>query len=225
VVLKRGHGRLILVAAYALCAGACGNGLASGSSGNQVLFNFYSSLPTGDSLPPTARLGVLWTDLLQRQPDVLMPPDWFGTDIGDSPTGFATNIYRLPPAAALFRIDTPDGRDSIEMAFGELFVFDDADHNGAFEIDRADVDAGMAPSDRYLAGAPQAIVYVARSFSTAQNGFPLGPSLLTGYATVFFSCHGGQVPDQIIPDSGVQFVMQPGKTLPEIRTCMRTHSP
>jgi hypothetical protein len=33
------------------------------------------------------------------------------------------------------------------------------------------------------------------------------------------------VPDQIIPDSGVQFVMQPGKTLPEIRTCMRTHSP
>jgi hypothetical protein len=223
VVLKRDRRSLILVAAYALCAGACGNGLTSGSSGNQTLFSFFSSLPAGDSLPSTARLGVLWTDLLQRQPDVLMPPDWFSTNIGDSPAVFGTNVYRLPPAAALFRIDTPDGRDSIEMAFGELFLFEDADYNGTFKVDRPD--AGTAQSDRYLAGAPQAIVYVARSFSNPQNGFPLGASLLPGYSTLFFNCHGGQVPDEIIQNSGVGFVMQPGENLPEIRTCMRTHSP
>jgi hypothetical protein len=223
LVLKRGRGGLILVGAYALCAGACGNGLASGNSGNEAMFTFGAALAPGDSLPPTARLGVLWTDLLQRQPDVPMPPSWFSSTLGaDTPQGFLINFYRLPPAAALFRIDTSDG-DSIEMAFGEIVIFDDAGGDGGLHIDGPH--AEMAPPGSYLAGTADAIIYVARPFSSGRDGFPLGPSLSAGYTTLFFDCHGTQVVDEIRQNVGVQFVLQPSQDLPEIRTCMRTHSP
>ena len=223
MVLKRRGGGLILIGAYALCAGACGNGLESGKSGSQALFTFGAAFSPGESLPPTARVGVIWTDLLQRQPDVPMPPSWFSSSLGaDPPQGFLINFYRTPPPAALFRIYTSDG-DSIEMAFGEIVIFDDAGGDGALHIDGPR--AEMALPDSYLAGSIDAIIYVARPFSSGRDGFPLGPALSAGYSTLFFGCHGTQVAEEIRQNVGVQFVLQPSADLPEIRTCMRTHSP
>jgi hypothetical protein len=171
------------------------------------MYRFGAALPPGDTLPPTARLGVIWTDLLERRPDTAMPRDWLSSTIAsDSPQAFVTSLYRPPPPGALFQLDTSDG-DSIEMAFGEIFIFDDAQ------------------PDTYLAGSAEAIIYVARPFAYARDGFPLGPTFSLGYTTLFFDCHGYQVPQDIRQNAAVQFVLQPSSSLPEIRTCMRTHSP
>jgi hypothetical protein len=225
VVLKRGRGVLVLFGAGVVCTGACGPGLAPGTSGDQPLLTFGSQLASSDGVPNGAnvRLGVIWTDPLQRQPDVPMPSDWFSTTLSPKRLdAFTTTFYRPPPPAALFPIDTPGGGDEIEMAFGEAFIFDDGDDDGAYQIHGAD--AEMAPPDRYLAGSPEAIVYVSRPFSRAQITFPLGPAILPGYTTLAFFCTG-QVPGDIKQNFGMGFVLQPSQTLPEIRTCLRSHSP
>jgi hypothetical protein len=210
----------------AVGAAACGTGVAPGNSGDRPLYAFGASLASSSGVPSDAhpRLGVLWTDPLQRQPDVPMPPDWFTSDLGrDTFDGFVTTLYRPPPPAAMLRIDSPSGGDWIEMALGELIVFDDADQDGAFRVDGPR--AEMASPDGYLAAAGnEVLVYVARPFSYAQDGFPLGPAIIPGYTTLTFLC-SGQVAGEIRQNVGVQFVLQPSRLLPEIRTCMRTHSP
>jgi hypothetical protein len=224
VVLSQGRAILVLVGA--VCAGACGNGLAPGTSGDRAMFIMGARLASGGGVPAGANLraGVIWTDPLQRQPDVPMPSDWLSSTVArDTFDGFLITFYRPPPPAALFRIDAPYGGDSIEMAFGQAIIFDDVDNNGVFQIDGPH--AQMAAPDSYLAATgPEAIVYVARPFSNAQDGFPLGPAILPGYTQLYFFCNG-QVVREIRQNVGMQFVLQPSQNLPEIGTCMRTHSP
>jgi len=225
VVLKRGPHLLLVAGACAVVAAACGRGVAPGTSADQALYAFGSRLLSASGIPMTARprLGVIWTDPLQRQPDVPMPPDWLSSNLDrDTFDSFVSNIFRPPPPEALVRIDAPSGGDWMEMAFGETIIFDDAGKNGLFRIDGPR--AEMASPDSYLASTEEVLVYVARPFSYAQDGFPLGPAILPGYTTLAFFC-SGQVPGQIRQNVAMEFVVQPSQTFLEIRTCLRTHSP
>jgi hypothetical protein len=216
---------LALACSYAAGAAACGTGLAPGTSGEQPLFAFGARLVSGNGVPATARprFGVIWTDPLQRQPDLPMPPEWLSSNLDrDTFDGFLTTLYRPPPPAAIVRIDAPYGGDWMELAFGEPIIFDDAEQNGLFRIDGPS--AQMASPDSYLAGSAEVLVYVARPFANAQDGFPLGAAILHGYTTLALIC-SGQVLGQLRQNAGVQFVLQPSQTFPELRTCMRTHSP
>jgi hypothetical protein len=226
VVLKPGRRVLVLAGACAVGAAACGAGLAPGTSADRPLYAFGAQLGSSNGIPPDARprLGVIWTDPLQRQSDVPMPADWLGSNLDrDTFGGFLTSVYRRPPPAAMVRIDSPSGSDWMEMAFGEVIIFDDAEQNGVFRIDGPR--AEMAAPDRYLASSEEVLVYVARPFSNAQDGFPLGPAILPGYTTLAFFCNGPVPGQQIRQNVGMQFVAQPSQTLPEIRTCLRTHTP
>jgi hypothetical protein len=217
---------MVLAGLCVVGAAACGTGLAPGTSADQPLYAFGAQLTSSNGVPKSARprLGVIWTDPLQRQPDVPMPSDWLHSNLDrDSFDGFLTTLYRPPPPAAMVRIDAPSGGDWMEMAFGEVIIFDDVEQNGLFRIDGPR--AEMASPDSYLASSEEVLVYVARPFSNGQDGFPLGAAILHGYTTLAFFCNG-QVPGQMIRQNvGVQFVPEPSQTLPEIRTCMRTHTP
>jgi len=230
--------RIAIAAALGLCAGwgtsGCGSGVMPGTGFDTALFSFQASVIPAGALPPDAHplVGLIWSDPLQGKPDVVMPAQWISATPGDAAwTELTVRIFRPPPPAALIDI-TSSGGDHAQMALGELVIVDD-DGDGTFRISgpRAEIaqadgaGAGSAKkSDSYLAGAFQPLVYVARPFRSSTLAFPVFPPGQVGYHLVDYGCDGRLSRGPNVPKT-TSFQMQPSRFLPELRNCMRSHSP
>jgi hypothetical protein len=165
-------------------------------------------------------VGIIWTDPLQHQPDVVMPRTWVTSELSPAKlTNFLVHVYRPPPPSAIVTITAPSG-DQAELAVGELVIVNDVDGDG---FDVAGPHAEMVGSDSYLAAATQVLVYVARPFATNQSAFPLLVSR-DAYTVMEFACNG-LVSAGTMEDKAVAFGPQLSRVLPEPRSCDRTHSP
>lgn len=225
-----GRGRRSFRAALGLAAAASAgvlacDGVTPGGAFDAPMFTISAAFIPNTVLPAGARpiVGVLWTDPLQRQPDVVMPAAWMSSTDIDPASGtlaFQTEVFRPPPPRAVVDLRAASGDDT-SLAFGELVVVDDADGDGTFAV--SGPHAQIAPPDAYLAGSSNALVYVARPFAQIQPGFPLAGTN-PGYQTVNFECNG-QISQGTAVESSTEFALQPSPTLPEIRNCRRTHSP
>jgi hypothetical protein len=228
-------GRAALLGAAALAAAAgCGNGLSPGNTADAPEMVIYAAGPTASQLPAGSNplVGIIWTDPLQRGPDVTMPGRWVTSDLRattDFGSTFVIRIFRPPPAGAVVTIDSPaaiadptsPSADRIDLAVGELVVVDDVDGDGAFAV--SGPHAELAAPDRYLAVSQQTVVYVARPFALSQPQFPLGV-LMPGYQALDYQCTG-QVSRGPISTLGAIFQVVVSNSLPETRICDRTHSP
>ena len=220
----------IAAAAGALaCAGGCGGGVTAGDTYDQPLYPspYSSKLLANATLPATAKpiVGVLWSDPLQRRPDGVLPRGWFGTDLASQSVGkFTFALYRPPPPAAIVRITAPDGLDFADVALADAVLVDDQDGDGDFRP--SGIHAEIGPKDSYLAGSLQVILYVARPFSRLPSTFPL-PYKHPGYSLIDFHCSGqtGQTSGGAEEVFELQFISQASQRLPEVRNCLRTHSP
>jgi hypothetical protein len=231
LVLNAGRGRLFsfsacLLAALGLAAGASAcDGITPGSAFDRPMFTIDADFIPNTVLPAAAHpiVGVLWTDPLQRRPDVVMPAGWSSSSDIDPASGtltFQADLFRPPPPEAVVDLRAASGDDT-SLAFGELVVVDDADGDGTFGV--SGPHAEIAPPDSYLAGTTSVLVYVARPFAEVESAFPLAGTN-AGYQTVNFECNG-QLSQETAIESSAEFVLQPSLTLPEIRNCRRTHSP
>jgi hypothetical protein len=216
-----------VAAAAALAAGlsAC-SGITPGNAYDLPLFSLPGSFIPNTVLPMPISpvLAVLWTDPLQRQPDVLMPAEWLSAHLDASVaagTTFYTDIFRAPPPAAMVEIAAPSG-DAARLALGEIVIADKAD-GGAIDVQGPA--AEIAAPDRYIAGALQALLYVERPFATSQpTTYPLATATQAGYQVIDFQCTG-KASAGPLSVGGAIFVAQTSQILPEIRDCERTHAP
>jgi hypothetical protein len=231
LVLSAGRGRRFSFSVcrwaalgLAVSASAC-DGITPGGAFDRPMFTIVAAFIPNTTLPAATHpiVGVLWTDPLQRQPDVVMPAAWMSStaiDPASSTLPFETNVFRPPPPEAVVDLRAPSGHVT-SLAFGELVVVDDADGDGTFQV--SGPRAEIALPDSYLAGSGNALLYVARPFAELELGFPLAGTN-PGYQTVNFQCNG-QLSLGTAVEAGTQFQLQPSPTLPEIRDCRRTHSP
>ena len=168
-------------------------------------------------------MGLLWTDPLQRSPDVPQPARGIAsTVIGDT---FHIDVYGPPPAAAMVEIASPGG-PSLRLALAEIVMIDDQNGDGTFEV--SGPDATIGGGDRYLAGANTVLVYLDRSYpSLPPAGNLLAVTGSQGYQLVVYACDHQSILSVNVPDlvTGTVVYPQPSMTLPEARSCARTHSP
>ena len=197
------------------------------------------------ALPAGARplVSVIWTDPLERRPDMAMPARWIDSTVAGAAASlgietranaiapFALHLFRAPPADALVEIPSPSG-EVAAMAFGELVVVDDTDGDGAFQIDGHGTlvgggqgVSGVIARDRYVAGSQEMLVYVARPFSPAAAvGFHLVQGTKTGYQLMKYVCEG-RLLSAVTPAPYADLEPQTTVELVRRRTCMNTHSP
>ena len=179
------------------------------------------------------RVGILWTDPLERQPDVPMPATYLGSTrtsrYPDADT-FSIALYRPPPPAAMVEIDDGhDGGQIARLAVGELVLFDDANDDGRFALVGEEAEIA-APGTAFLGGSDSVVAYVARPFTGATAAsFPLAGLDMTGYALLNIRCGGDDSRilkgvDNVL-SRALNFVFQQSDTFPEVRPCLRTHSP
>jgi hypothetical protein len=129
------------------------------------------------------------------------------------------------------------------MAVGEIVLFDDKDGDGGFAVKGPR--ASIVGPDEYLAGSTVVLRYLVRPFEGLPPGvrderFPLGLTAKNpGYDLVSLYCAGRvletepRIATGAPPNDGqgrpiVNLILQymPGEVaFPEVRTCMRTHSP
>jgi hypothetical protein len=217
---------IVAGACAALAVPACNAGVTPAAAYDEPLFTFQANLTGGDALAGATNptFGVVWTDPLQRRPDVVMPAGWADSEVPrGSLQAFDTRLYRPPPPEAIVAVNGPSG-DKAELAFGEIVIFDDLDADGTFTVSGPHAEIESKDKDNYLAGSFQVLVYVARPFSTLDITFPIFSSNFTGYALIDYACNG-QVSLRTSERALANFVMQPSQRLPEIRHCRRTHSP
>jgi hypothetical protein len=219
--------------ALVFSSAACGEGLVPGTSYDQPLFSFGGSIrPEGgiaiardrtDAAPARhPRVSLLWTDPLQRQPDVPAPSRTVGSTIDVENDSFTLDVFRPPPAGALVDVTAPSGEVST-LALAEIVIVDDADGDGTFRV--AAADAAIAPPDLYLAGSVIVLAYVAHPYPTPQIDFPLVPAGTVGFQLLSYQCEG-QITHGIdtVPQGAVDLVLQSSLTFPELRSCRRAHS-
>jgi len=224
-----------------LCAGwgasGCGKGVMPGTGFETPLFTFPAHVTPNGTIPAGARplVGLIWSDPLQGKPDVVMPASWIsatpqGSDGDASWNELTIRVFRPPPPAALIDITAPGG-DHAQMALGELVIVDD-DGDGTFRVSgpRAEIAQEKTDgktdgkTDSYLAGAFQPLIYVARPFQSTTLAFPLFPSGQVGYQLVDYGCDGRLSRGPAV-SSSTTFQVQASRFLPELRNCMRSHSP
>jgi hypothetical protein len=223
----------IAVASFLLAA--CQQGVLPGNAYDQPLSSFtglvrpLGTIPTtttgsdGAVLPTKPIMGLLWTDPLQRVPDVPQPARGIASQVVDDT--FQIDVYGPPPAAAMVDIPSPGG-PSMRMALEEIVMIDDQNGDGTFEVSGSD--AAIGDGDLYLAGANTVLVYLDRDYAP----LPLGANLLAvsgkqGYQLVVYVCDH-QTISQVVaqdPAGGTIEYTQPSTALPEVRSCARTHSP
>jgi hypothetical protein len=222
------------MALVACAGGACGEAVVSGDAYDQPLFTFRGVIrPAGELASVLAsdgvvaasrpRVSLLWTDPLQRQPDVPAPPYSVRSSVGPDDT-FVVEVFRRPPPAALVDITAPGG-ETAKLALAEIVVIDDADGDGGFRVNgpRADIEA----PDAYLGASPNVLVYVLQPFPKSLAGDdPIAPASTTGFAVVSYDCSGPRArPAVTVKPDDVDLVVARSVALPEVRTCRRSHSP
>jgi hypothetical protein len=242
MVLNGARSRCLWLFAMAAClttAAGCTSGVVPGRAYEDPLDlpgRLLGSLPKGAR--PLA--SVIWTDPLERRPDVAMPARWIDSTVAEATAaaGASTNtiasftlrLFRAPPAEALAEIPSPSG-DVALMAFGELVIVDDGDGDGTFQIDGHGTlggggrGAAEATPDRYLAGSQEMLVYVVRPFPPAAGAnFHLVQGAKTGYQLMKYVCEG-RVLSRVVPAVHADLEPQTSGELVRRRTCMNTHSP
>jgi len=234
---------ITVVGVLAVLPGACKSGVVPGNAYESSL-DLQAVLvgPLPEGAHPIAT--VIWTDPLQRGPDVAMPARWIDSTVAtaapeNAPADdgssfrapFTLRLFRAPPPEALVDIASPDGRSVARLALGELAIVDDADGDGTVHIDAhgtmaAPVGAGGAPPrDRYIAFGEQVLAYVERPFpADIAATFPLAPGAGTGYRFFTYVCEG-RLLSATTPAGGAAMDPQTSVELLQRRTCMRTHSP
>jgi len=225
---------LLAVAAFAaLVAAGCGQALVPGTTYDGPLITLGGTIgPPGGLEDARDRNGagparnplvtLLWTDPLQRQPDVPAPAWTLGSTVDRENNTFTMDVFRPPPASALVDVAAPSGEVST-LALAEIVMIDDADGDGTFRVDgpRAEI----APPDLYLAGSVSVLAYVTRPYP-AQVESPVVPDGVVGFQALTYYCFG-QVTARInqTPPGAVDLIVQPSTDFPELRNCRRTHSP
>ena len=222
-----------LLTGLALGAGLCAcGGLTPGNAFDQPLFSFSGAFIPNSVLPSgtTPLVAVLWSDPLQRQPDVLMPRSWISATVDPGvvvPETVHADIFRPPPPEAIVEIASPTGGDAARLALGEIVIADDADGDGVIHVEgpaaKIEGSDGASARDSYIAGAVEVLLYVERPFAMSQTTFPLAAST-AGYHLVNFLCTG-KFSGGTREGGDVEFVAQTSQVLPEIRDCLRTHAP
>lgn len=221
--------------AYAfVSAGACGENVVPGDAYERALFTFGGVIRPGGALAGVLgrdhtsaasrpRVSLLWTDPLQRGPDVPAPAYSVRSSVSPDDT-FVVDVFRLPPAAAVVDIDTSGG-ETATLALAEIVVIDDADDDGTFRVSgpRADIES----PDIYLGGSPNVLVYVHRPFpAPLVGGDAIAPAGTLGFDVVSYDCSGPMArPAQRVGPELVEIVVYQSLALPEVRTCRRSHSP
>lgn len=227
--------RLRAAAAIALLAGGCGKGLVAGTTYDRPLLTITGTLrPAGalrnardraNSGPPRRPLlTLLWTDPLQRRPDLPAPAHAVRSTVDAAADTFELQVFRAPPAAALVDVAAPGGGGVATLAVAEIVAIDDADGDGTFRASGARAD--IAAPDLYLAGSTAVVTYLARPFADPQAGFPLAATNAPGFDLAGYDCEGPVSRGiQRVAAAQVEMVLQPSLTLPEVRTCRRSHAP
>jgi hypothetical protein len=207
---------------------ACDKTLVPGTAYDQPLFSFRAGVRPRGGLSNAAhpRIGLLWIDPLQRQPDLPGPAHWIESSapIDDA---FSVDVFRPPPPQALVDIPAPTpSADVTTIALAEIVLIDDHDQDGTFRV--SGPRGEIAGDDRYLAGCDILLAYVARPYAQLQPNFPIVPTPTsgTGYELVSYSCAGPLATQvQLFPPSTISLTLQPSRFFPDVRTCRRSHSP
>ena len=209
--------------------GACGKGLVPGSAHDQPMLP-----PFGGAIRPHGALAaavnpiatVLWTDPLQRFPDVPMPAWAIHSTVTRSDDdavddSFSVEVYRPPPPDAV--VEVPSGMDETALiAVGELVIVDDRDRDGTFRV--TGPTAEIVAPDRFLGGSYQLLTYVERPFATPTTGTPTTFPGQVGYRLANCVCEGRNVVISPVPSQALQVIVQPSVSFPEVRNCGRSHS-
>jgi hypothetical protein len=169
-------------------------------------------------------VSVLWTDPLQRYPDVIMPASRLRSAVDTAADTFTLDIFRPPPPEAVFDLVDASGKDLSKLGFGELVIVDDQDGDGGFRAHgpRATID----PPEQYLAGSANVLTYVALPFQPGEVTSPLTLPAQTGYAVVNYVCQGQISASTVEVDPReVDLVLQASQDFPDVRTCRTSHRP
>jgi hypothetical protein len=215
----------MLVVALALGGSACGSGLVPGATYDQPLLSFNGTISPAGGLIGAQHpiLGLLWTDPLQRQPDVTMPASWLQSSVNANADTFAIDVFRPPPPEAVVDLADPSGAIS-RLAVAEIVIVDDQNGDGTFQVEgpRATISA----PERYLAGSANVLTYVDRPFSAPQINSPLTLPAQVGYALVNYVCQGQlSAATHSVNQGAVEMVLQPSQDFPDVRTCRASHGP
>jgi len=213
---------------------ACGD--LTSANLQRPMFAFSAQLTEGTSWPAMARplVGIVWSDPLQRQPDVAMPQSWLEPQWDAPPLGTSVEIrlFRPPPPEALAEIEIDDAeraRDVARLAVGDVVVVDDGDGDGRFAIQGplatlASNQQAPEHPDVYIAAASAMLLYVERPFASPHTGSPLWPATRPGYQLVNYDCAGRVlVGSKLVADTNLSIDVS--AALPEHRNCLRTHRP
>jgi hypothetical protein len=215
----------MLVVALALGGSACGRGLVPGATYDQPLLSFSGTISPAGGLIGAQHpiLGLLWTDPLQRQPDVTMPASWLQSSVNANADTFAIDIFRPPPPEAVVDLADPSGAIS-RLAVAEIVIVDDQNGDGTFQVEgpRATISA----PERYLAGSANVLTYVDRPFSAPQLNSPLTLPAQVGYALVNYVCQGQlSAATHAVNQDAVEMLLQPSQDFPDVRSCRASHGP
>jgi hypothetical protein len=174
--------------------------------------------------PTRPRMGVLWTDPLQRVPDVPQPARGIESSVSTTLDTFQIDIYGPPPAQAMVSVPIPNG-ESMRLAYGEIVMIDDQNGDGTFAVSGAD--AKIASPDRYLAGSNTVLVYLDQTYPSLPDKTLVAVTGEKGYQLIFYACDNETVGMVLVqdPDGGAIASTQPSTTFPDVRACARTHSP
>ena len=222
------------VAGFVLAA--CQQGVVPGNAYDQPwsfsgIARPVGTIPTtttgadGALLPTKPIMGLLWTDPLQRVPDMPQPARGIASVVSVADETFHIDVYGLPPAAAMVEIPSTSGQP-LRLALAEIVMIDDQNDDGTFEV--SGPDATIGDGDRYLAGGNTVLVYLDRSYTS----LPPAESLLAatgtaGYQLVVYVCDRQSISEVLQQGAlgGTVEFTQPSTALPEVRSCARTHSP
>jgi hypothetical protein len=216
---------------------ACQQGVVPGNS-YDTPYSFSGRVFPGQTIPATTadesdggipqptkpRMGVLWTDPLQRVPDLPQPARGIESSVSTALDTFQIDIYGPPPAQAMVDVPIPNG-ESMRLAYGEIVMIDDQNGDGTFAVSGAD--AKIAPPDRYLAGSSTVLVYLDQTYSSVPDKTLVAVTGEKGYQLIVYWCDNETVGMVLAqdPDGGAIASTQPSTTFPDVRACARTHSP
>jgi hypothetical protein len=217
---------LVLLAAIGIAASACGGGVLPGNAYDRPLISLKGNIRPSGGLAQAVRpfVSVVWTDPLQRQPDVIMPANRLRSAVDTAADTYTLDIFRPPPPDAVFDLVDASGEARSKLGFGELVIIDDEDGDGEFHIagPRATIDG----PDQYLAGSANVLTYVALPFQPAGLTSPLTLPGQTGYAVVNYVCQGQLSASTVkVEPQDVEMVLQPSHDFPDVRTCRTSHGP
>jgi hypothetical protein len=204
---------------------ACGRSVVPGTTYDQPLLSFQGTVnPAGGLLQAKHPIvGLLWTDPLQRQPDVPMPARWFGSSVSETDDTFSVEVFRPPPPQAVVTVASASSGTS-QLAVAEIVIVDDQDGDGTFRV--SGPRATIASPEIYLAGSANVLTYVVSPFSSPQINSPLTLPGQSGYALVNYNCLG-QISGSTNPvnPQKVELILQPSYDFPDVRPCRASHGP